>query len=111
LLSREIIKPNATILLILINIGIFIYSLSIPEQTLSSLIFKPEQLIQLKRECGDVLWYIANLCSDLEFNLNEVAIENIEKLFDRKDRDVLNICYWLDSLEKKIKENKKFWSL
>jgi len=48
-----------------------------------------EQLIQLKRECGDVLWYIANLCSDLEFNLNEVAIENIEKLFDRKDRDVL----------------------
>ena len=27
-----------------------------------------------------------------------------------KDRDVLNICYWLDSLEKKIKENKKFWA-
>ena len=69
--SREIIKPNATILLILINIGIFIYSLFIPEQTLSSLIFKPGQLLQLNFKPMIVSWFlhanIIHLISNMSF--------------------------------------------
>ena len=29
---------------------------------------------------GDVLWYISNLCTELNFNLEDVAIQNLEKL-------------------------------
>lgn len=40
----------------------------------------------LKKELGDVLWYISNCCSELGISLNEVAEENIEKLSSRKKR-------------------------
>jgi len=43
----------------------------------------------LRKEIGDVLWYIANLSSDLDFELEELAQENIDKLFSRKERGVL----------------------
>lgn len=44
----------------------------------------------LIKECGDVLWYISQVCEELGIQLNDVAMTNIEKLFDRKDRGVLN---------------------
>lgn len=44
---------------------------------------------QLEKEIGDVLWYISNLCSELELDLNKVAEENLKKLFDRQQRDKL----------------------
>ena len=31
-------------------------------------------------ELGDVLWYISNLCTELNFNLEDVALQNLEKL-------------------------------
>jgi NTP pyrophosphatase (non-canonical NTP hydrolase) len=37
----------------------------------------------LKLELGDVLWYLCAICDKLEFNLLEVASENIIKLKDR----------------------------
>ena len=40
-------------------------------------------------ELGDVLWYVANLASELKVDLNKVAKNNIHKLYDRKDRGVL----------------------
>lgn len=43
----------------------------------------------LKKELGDVLWYVAQLASEFGFELNDVAEHNIEKLFSRKDRGVL----------------------
>jgi NTP pyrophosphatase (non-canonical NTP hydrolase) len=43
----------------------------------------------LKKEIGDVLWYVASLSTDLGFSMDEIANENIEKLFSRKDRGVL----------------------
>lgn len=38
----------------------------------------------LKKELGDVLWYVAQLCTDLDLSLDEVAQFNIDKLSERK---------------------------
>ena len=43
-------------------------------------IFDEESKIGIKKELGDVLWYISNLCTEFNFNLDEVAIQNLEKL-------------------------------
>ena len=34
----------------------------------------------IKKELGDVLWYLSNLCNEFDFNLEEVALLNLEKL-------------------------------
>lgn len=44
---------------------------------------------EIKKELGDVLWYLANLAEDLGITLDDVAQLNIDKLYDRKDRGVL----------------------
>jgi NTP pyrophosphatase (non-canonical NTP hydrolase) len=41
----------------------------------------PEE--QLKKELGDVLWYVAELCSAFGWSLEEVAAANIDKLRQR----------------------------
>lgn len=38
---------------------------------------------KLKKELGDVLWYIAALCNDLGFAMGDVAQANIDKLLVR----------------------------
>lgn len=43
----------------------------------------------LKAELGDVLWYVAALCSELELAMNEVAEYNVRKLRDRRSRNVI----------------------
>lgn len=40
----------------------------------------------LKAELGDVLWYIAQVCTELEIPLDEVAESNLAKLLDRQAR-------------------------
>jgi NTP pyrophosphatase (non-canonical NTP hydrolase) len=40
----------------------------------------------LKGELGDVLWYLAQVCTELEISLDEVAGHNLEKLFSRLER-------------------------
>jgi len=40
----------------------------------------------LKSELGDVLWYLAQTCTELEISLDEVAEHNIEKLYSRLER-------------------------
>lgn len=40
-------------------------------------------------EIGDVLWYMAALCRDLDIKLDNVANSNIEKLLDRQRRNVI----------------------
>ena len=44
---------------------------------------------ELIKEVGDVLWYIAALCRDLEVTMSEVASINIAKLESRKNRGTL----------------------
>ncbi|NQV12120.1 nucleoside triphosphate pyrophosphohydrolase family protein [Candidatus Uhrbacteria bacterium] len=43
----------------------------------------------LKKELGDVMWYLAQLCTELGFDMDEIANQNLEKLFSRKERGVL----------------------
>lgn len=40
----------------------------------------------LKYELGDVLWYLTQICTELDLTLEEVAAANIEKLFGRMER-------------------------
>jgi NTP pyrophosphatase (non-canonical NTP hydrolase) len=40
----------------------------------------------LKGELGDVLWYLAQICTELDLSLADVAGGNIEKLFSRLER-------------------------
>jgi len=37
-------------------------------------------------EIGDVLWYTAALARDLNVDLHDIALGNLEKLYDRKSR-------------------------
>lgn len=49
-------------------------------------VLSDEDKKELSKEIGDVLWYIANLCSELKLNLSTVAKENIKKLSSRVRR-------------------------
>jgi len=40
----------------------------------------------LKAELGDVLWYIAQVATELNLSLDEIAEYNITKLYDRLER-------------------------
>lgn len=47
-----------------------------------------EEYVQtLSLEIGDVMWYVSQLCNELELSLESVCNENIEKLLDRQKRD------------------------
>jgi len=48
--------------------------------------FDFESKLALKKELGDVLWYLSNLCDELNFSLGDVAINNLEKLNLRLSR-------------------------
>ena len=41
------------------------------------------------RELGDMLWYLSAICTDLNFDLSEIAQMNVDKLTSRSQRGVL----------------------
>ena len=43
-------------------------------------VFDEESKNAIKKELGDVLWYISNLCTEFNFNLEDIALNNIDKL-------------------------------
>lgn len=45
---------------------------------------------ELKKELGDVLWYLSQLSTELDLSLDDIANANIEKLQSRKQRGVLH---------------------
>ncbi len=44
---------------------------------------------EIKKELGDVLWYLAALADALGYTLDEVATANIDKLKSRKKKNTL----------------------
>ena len=48
-----------------------------------------EQKLEIAKELGDVLWYVAALLSEIDSHLGCVADDNIKKLRDREKRGVL----------------------
>ena len=43
-------------------------------------LFDDESKKGLKKELGDVLWYVSNLCTEFNYSLDDIALENLEKL-------------------------------
>jgi NTP pyrophosphatase (non-canonical NTP hydrolase) len=43
----------------------------------------------MAKELGDVLWYLAQLATELGLDLDEIAQANLEKLLSRQQRGVL----------------------
>lgn len=52
-------------------------------------VISEEKLSDIKKELGDVLWYLSQIASELNLNLSDVAKANLEKLLSRKERGVL----------------------
>lgn len=52
--------------------------------------FSREKKEALKKELGDILWYVSALSSDLGLKLSDVGQTNINKLESRKNRGVLS---------------------
>ena len=44
----------------------------------------------ITKELGDVLWYLSGIAKELSISLDEIATTNIEKLFSRKERNMLH---------------------
>ena len=44
---------------------------------------------EISKEIGDVLWYVMALCEELGLKMEDVAVENINKLYSRIKRGVL----------------------
>jgi NTP pyrophosphatase (non-canonical NTP hydrolase) len=48
-----------------------------------------ERRSALAAELGDVLWYVAQLATEAELDLDAIAEENLSKLLSRQERNVL----------------------
>lgn len=49
-----------------------------------------EQRVELEKELGDVLWYIANLGAELGLEMDNIAQKNLDKLKSRQERGKLH---------------------
>jgi len=50
----------------------------------------PQRREAMAKELGDVLWYVAQLASELGLELAQVARDNLDKLLSRQRRGVLS---------------------
>ncbi len=49
----------------------------------------PEDVAELSKEVGDVLWYLAVFADMLGLKLDDIAQQNVEKLASRKQRGAI----------------------
>jgi NTP pyrophosphatase (non-canonical NTP hydrolase) len=49
-----------------------------------------ERRAAMAKELGDVLWYVAQIATELDLDLDEIAQANIDKLLSRQRRGVLS---------------------
>lgn len=53
-------------------------------------ILTEEKKTELKKELGDVLWYLSQVSTELGLSLEDIAKTNLEKLLSRLERGVLH---------------------
>jgi len=53
-------------------------------------IVSDDDKIEIKKEMGDVLWYLSQLATELQINFDDVAETNILKINSRLERHQLN---------------------
>jgi len=52
-----------------------------------------ENLFHLKRELGDIMWYVAQACIGLNISLDEVLVMNVEKLSARYPEGTFDVYF------------------
>ena len=52
-----------------------------------------ENLFHLKRELGDIMWYVAQACMGLNVSIDEVIEMNVNKLMDRYPDGEFDVHY------------------
>lgn len=53
-------------------------------------VLNPQRHEELKKELGDVLWYVSQLARDLNLKLDDIAQDNIAKLQKRQQLNMLS---------------------
>jgi NTP pyrophosphatase (non-canonical NTP hydrolase) len=53
-------------------------------------VLSDERRAALSKELGDVLWYVAQIATEADLDLDAIADENLAKLLSRRDRNVLS---------------------
>lgn len=53
-------------------------------------VITPERLQAVCFELGDVVWFVAEICTCLGVSFSSILEKNLEKLEDRKSRGVIN---------------------
>lgn len=53
-------------------------------------LFNKADSVEIEKELGDVLWYIANIANDLKIDLEQVALTNLTKLESRRSRNLIH---------------------
>lgn len=53
-------------------------------------IISEENKEQIVKEMGDVLWYLANMATDLGVTLEDVAKKNLEKIQSRQEKNLIH---------------------
>ena len=48
-----------------------------------------EKITEMKKELGDVLWYLAQVATELNLPLEDIAADNIARLKSRQERGTL----------------------
>jgi NTP pyrophosphatase (non-canonical NTP hydrolase) len=49
-----------------------------------------EKKTEIRKELGDVLWYLAQISTELNLSLDQLAQANIERLYSRMERGTLH---------------------
>lgn len=44
---------------------------------------------KISKELGDVMWFLSQICNMEDLSLEQIIMQNIEKLKSRKERDVI----------------------
>jgi NTP pyrophosphatase (non-canonical NTP hydrolase) len=52
-------------------------------------VLSDERRAAIAKELGDVLWYVAQVATEAELDLDEIAAANLQKLLSRAERGVL----------------------